>query len=228
MGRLVRTRAQWAAHIRATHKATIAACVEAILKLGRALAAAKKALPHGTFLKMIDNDLPFTASTAQRLMAIAADPKMSKAAHAQHLPAAWPTLYELTRLLEETFAQAVSVGAIHPRMTRKDASRIVRVQTKYTQRSIAPYYVTQPEEPLVIEPHYRAAPDEPEEIESEEPTLLEKVERLETLVAEVSADVKREGGIVRGSVAARRITALADQLLSLVERHEAATAAQLQ
>lgn len=99
----VRTRGQWAAHIRRTHKATIAACVGAVLKLGRTLLAAKKALPHGTFLKMIDDDLPVTASTAQRLMAIAADRKLKKAAHAQYLPTAWPTLYELTKLPEETF-----------------------------------------------------------------------------------------------------------------------------
>ena len=58
-----KTRAQWAAEIIAAHKQS----VESILKIGHTLIAAKKALAHGEFLKMIEHDLPFDASTAQRL-----------------------------------------------------------------------------------------------------------------------------------------------------------------
>lgn len=60
--------------------------VGAIFETGRLIAEAKAALPHGAFLAMIGANLPFTASTAQRLMKIAADERLSKAAHVQLLP----------------------------------------------------------------------------------------------------------------------------------------------
>ena len=89
------------------------------------LSAAKKALPHGEFLKMIDHDLPFTASTAQRLMKIAADPKISNPAHAQLLPPSWATLYTLTKVPVGAFEQAAASGVIRSTMTREDASKLV-------------------------------------------------------------------------------------------------------
>ena len=116
-----KTRAQWAAEIRAAHTKSVAA----ILKLGLTLTAAKKALPHGEWLAMIKNDLPFTASVAQRLMKIAADPKLANAARAQLLPPAWGTLYELSKLPSEIFAKAAATGAIHPKMTRDDVRRVL-------------------------------------------------------------------------------------------------------
>src|SRR5437763_1377640 len=118
MSKAVKTRAQWAAEINAAHKQSI----EGVMKIGRTLIAAKKALEHGAFQKMIAADLPFDASTAQRLMKIARDPRLRKAAHGQLLPASWRTLYELTKLPDATFAQAVSAGAINPQTTRAQAS----------------------------------------------------------------------------------------------------------
>lgn len=112
----------WVARISACWRAS----VEAILEVGRLLAAAKEALPHGTFGTMIAADLPFTASTAQRLMAIAADPKLSNAAHVQHLPPSWGTLYELTKLSEEQFVAAVEAGKIRPDMERREISHGAR------------------------------------------------------------------------------------------------------
>jgi len=52
------------------------------LKIGNTLIAAKKALPHGAFEKMVEDDLPFNPSTAQRLTNIARDPRIRKAAMA--------------------------------------------------------------------------------------------------------------------------------------------------
>ncbi len=108
----------WASRICAYWRAS----VEAILEVGRLLADAKKALPHGEFGKMIEGGLPFTSRTAQRLMAIAADPKISNAAHVSHLPPAWGTLYELTKLTEEQFAAAIDEGLIRPDMERGSIS----------------------------------------------------------------------------------------------------------
>jgi len=76
---VAKSRPEWAAEIHADYKKTIEQSIEGILKIGRTLIAAKKALPHGAFLEMIDHDLPFDSSTAQRLMKIARDPRIAKA-----------------------------------------------------------------------------------------------------------------------------------------------------
>jgi hypothetical protein len=99
--------------------------VEDILRMGSALIAAKAALAHGCFFEMIHNDLPFTASTAERLMKIAADSRLSNTAHVQLLPAAWGTLYEIAKLNDVAFEQALSSGAINPRMTRGNGVKLL-------------------------------------------------------------------------------------------------------
>jgi hypothetical protein len=60
--------------------------------------------PHGEFLAMVENDLPFGDRTARRLMAIARDPRISNRTHASILPPSWMTLYELTKLGREISA----------------------------------------------------------------------------------------------------------------------------
>jgi Protein of unknown function (DUF3102) len=77
-----KTRAQWANEIIAAHKASI----EGIFKMGRTLIAARRALNHGEFEKMIQRDLLFDASTAQRLMKIARHQRLRNAAGVQVLP----------------------------------------------------------------------------------------------------------------------------------------------
>jgi Protein of unknown function (DUF3102) len=107
----------WAARITACW----AASREAVFEVGRLLIAAKEALAHGEFGKMIEADLPFSASTAQRLMAIAGDPKLADPAHVQYLPPAWGTLYELTKYSPERFEADLKAGKIRPDMERKEA-----------------------------------------------------------------------------------------------------------
>lgn len=119
-------RDDWAARITACWRASL----DAILQVGRLLAEAKAALPHGEFGGMIESDLPFTASTAQRLMAIAADPKLSNPAHVQHLPPSWGTLYELTKLDDEQFEAKIADGTITPEMERKDIATEVKQQKR--------------------------------------------------------------------------------------------------
>ena len=78
-----------------------------MIRCGRALAAAKDEMPHGAFTAMVEKDLPFGTSTARRLMAIGADPRIAdmetKRAHGLVLPASWRTLYDLTTLDDATF-----------------------------------------------------------------------------------------------------------------------------
>jgi hypothetical protein len=110
----------WAIRITARWRAS----VEAIIEVGQLLIDAKGRLPHGAFGKMLENDLPFGASTAQRLMAVAADNRLSNPAHVQHLPASWGTLYELTKLSDGEFEEAIEQKIIRPDMERKEIELI--------------------------------------------------------------------------------------------------------
>jgi Protein of unknown function (DUF3102) len=116
-----KSRSEFADQIHANYKATI----DGILKMGSTLNTAKKALVHGQFQEMIEHDLPFTASTAERLMKIANDSRITNPAHVQLLPFAWGTLYELSKLPNAAFEQALSSGAINPRMTRGNAVKLL-------------------------------------------------------------------------------------------------------
>ncbi|MBO0733332.1 MAG: hypothetical protein J2P49_03260 [Methylocapsa sp.] len=61
---------------------------------------------------MIKEELPFTRQTVNKLMAIAESDNLRNDAHVRHLPAAWGTLYELTKLTDEQFDAAIQSGAI--------------------------------------------------------------------------------------------------------------------
>lgn len=112
----MRRQSQWAAQISAAWRST----VESIIECGGLLVAAKAALPHGEFQKMVEGNLPFGASTARRLMAIANDKRITKRAHGLYLPPSWRTLYELTRLPDVAFLQKIADGTINPEMERRD------------------------------------------------------------------------------------------------------------
>jgi hypothetical protein len=121
---IAKTDAQWADEINAAYGRVVGSYLE----LGHILIAAKAALDqHGRWERMVAAYLPFDISTAQRLMKIARDPRIAKAAHGQLLPDSWRTTYELTRLPDEAFARAEANGEIHRRMSRKDAITLVRL-----------------------------------------------------------------------------------------------------
>lgn len=109
----------WAARIRSAWQASLAG----IFECGRLLTEAKEALEHGEFETMIKSELPFKPSTAQRLMKISSDHRLSNPAHAQLLPPHWYTLYELTKLSDEELDVRLSDGTIHPDMQRCDVIR---------------------------------------------------------------------------------------------------------
>lgn len=112
----------WALRISACWQAS----VKAILEVGRLLSEAKQALPHGEFGSMCESALPFTARTAQMLMAIAADPRLTNPKHVSLLPPHWGTLYELTKLTDEQFDAGVKDGTIIPDLDRQAAVRAAR------------------------------------------------------------------------------------------------------
>lgn len=103
--------------------------LESIIRTGKILLEAKAALPHGKWLALIREALPFKERTAQRLMAIAANDRLTNAAHGPHLPPSWRTLHELTRLTDQQFECALAEGYIHPEMERSDAEFLRRQLT---------------------------------------------------------------------------------------------------
>ena len=99
--------------------------IESIVECGRLLIAAKDELKHGEFLKMIENKLPFKRSSAQALMKIAADGRITKYQHAGCLPAHWSTLVKLTQLPDAAFEARIADGTIHPGLERRPAVEMV-------------------------------------------------------------------------------------------------------
>jgi Protein of unknown function (DUF3102) len=113
----------WADRINAAWLTGTRSAFEAAFEAGRILNEAKGKVPHGDFTGMVENDLLFNARTAQRLMVIAKDQRISNPTHVSLLPLHWGTLYELSKLKDEQFEAALKDGTIHPDMERKDVPR---------------------------------------------------------------------------------------------------------
>ena len=121
----VTTRAQWAAQITAVLDQTIRRTVEGFIKMGGMLIEAKRQLEHGEFTTMIQRVLPFGERTAQMLMAIASDKRLTTEPRGSLLPPHWRTLYELTRLPDEALERAFAEGIINPDMERADVQKLL-------------------------------------------------------------------------------------------------------
>jgi hypothetical protein len=191
-----KSRSDWAEEINASYRKSI----EGILKMGLTLIAAKDALDHGQFLEMIEHDLPFEASTAERLMKIARDPRITNAAHAQFLPMAWGTLYELSKLPDAAFEQAVSSGDINPKMTRTEAVQLAAPSRNVTH-----------DEPV------KAGTDDVETLSPRhEPEIVAALAlpQLEKIVAKLVGGVQR-GEIVIDPTFEARVRGVADLLMAL-------------
>lgn len=127
-------------HTAEEYAARITACwrksAEAFIESGRWLIRAKQELDHGEFGKMIAQSLPFGASTAQRLMIVAADSWITNPAHVQHLPPHWGTLYEITKLKETERDALVRAGTIAPDMERKAISGAIKQQLRANRERV--------------------------------------------------------------------------------------------
>jgi hypothetical protein len=74
---------------------------------------------------MIERELPFNRQTAFKLMKVAEHPTLSDVSHGKHLPPAWTTLYELTKVPVGVLESAIKDGRVHPGMERKDTQAIL-------------------------------------------------------------------------------------------------------
>lgn len=135
---------------------------ESIFEAGRLLIAAKGALPHGEWAAMCERDLLFQPRTAQRIMAVAADPRLLNTTHASHLPQSWTTLYELTRLDDEQFRAGIEKGIIRPDMERKDITTVAkRERRERRERELGEMIHALPQQKfgiVVADPEWRFEP----------------------------------------------------------------------
>jgi len=112
--------------------------VESIIQVGDFISDAKDDLPHGAFEAMIASALPFGASAARRFMVIAGDPRIR--AHVHALPAAWGSLYELTKLDDAQFESKIADGSITPDTERaailaiRKEARLAPLKAAYAER----------------------------------------------------------------------------------------------
>jgi hypothetical protein len=102
--------------------------LEAIIGTGKLLLEAKDALPHSKWSPFVKDYLRFKLRTAERLMAIAQDCKITDPTHAPYLPPHWTTLYVLSQLSDTSFQRGLSSKAIRPDMERADAEDLLRLE----------------------------------------------------------------------------------------------------
>src|SRR5262245_19788941 len=127
------TEAEWVEII----TADLGRAVESIIAAGTHLRQAKHQLPHGSFGPMCER-LGLSDRTAQRLMAIAEDERLTKPTHVSLLPPSWGTLYLLTRLDDPTFNRLIEDGTIRPDMERKDIEQFKRNRSANPNRQMPP------------------------------------------------------------------------------------------
>jgi N6-adenosine-specific RNA methylase IME4 len=121
-----RRRGYWAQQVNEAWRSA----VDSIFETGRRLIAAKSELAHGEFETMVEDELAFDATTAQRLMAIARDRRLANPAHGQLLPPSWRTLYEITKLSDANFQRLISNGTIRPDVERQEIVSVVKAERR--------------------------------------------------------------------------------------------------
>ena len=119
----------WAGRINTAWNKTLAGILETAQLLIDAKESPDK-LAHGEFLAMINSDLRFGRSTANKLMTIGRDPRMTNADFTPHLPPSWGTLHELTKLSDEQFEGGVESGLINPNMDRMDVKHFLKAEIR--------------------------------------------------------------------------------------------------
>ena len=137
----------------------------AYIDLGHLLIECKATVPHGDWAGLLDK-LDFDKRTAQKLMEIARDPRLSNASHATLLPKHWTTLYELSKLPDAEFEKALNEGAITKNTQRSEVKRLRSPKAKFTD---AEYHEVKESSPTgravsavgVSDPHGVASDAEP-------------------------------------------------------------------
>jgi hypothetical protein len=94
--------------------------IEGIIETGRELIEQKRDTDHGEWIKIFEDNKPFSRETAHKLIAIAEHPVLSNVAHVQHLPQPWSTLYELSQMPEQLLLRLIQESKVHPELKRSE------------------------------------------------------------------------------------------------------------
>lgn len=117
--------------------------VEGVLEVGRLLVQAKEKCEHGEFLRLfkghenaVSHPVPFSERTAERLIAVASHAVISNPTHVSDLPQSWGTLYELTKLDDETLIAGIKAGDITPETTRSQVAAMLADPIEKPEREL--------------------------------------------------------------------------------------------
>lgn len=98
--------------------------VDLIIQTGNYLLQLKIKTPHGEFETIVAERCTFTLNTAEILMKIATDKRITNTKYAQLLPPSWRTLHEISKLDNDTFNYGVENSLINNEMIRDDVGRV--------------------------------------------------------------------------------------------------------
>lgn len=102
----------------------LAKTVEGIIEIGRILTEAQANLSPKLWLDLITDELPFSRRTAEKLIKIAADTRITDARYREALPPHWTSLHELTFLDDSAFEAGVAQRLIRPDTERKEIAAL--------------------------------------------------------------------------------------------------------
>jgi len=128
---------------------------------------AQPEIEHGEWLPFLEA-VGISEAKAERLMAIARHPVLSKSTQCRILPPHWSTLYVLSRVEPERLERLIKDGTVNPEMERSDAETLVRpkyvtVETYDLPRKVTSVqYVRDPDLPA-LSLSARPSQSEPEE-----------------------------------------------------------------
>jgi hypothetical protein len=112
---------EWIEEVKAAWRKSI----EGIVETGRLLLLGHASMPPVEFDALVPREFGFSASMARKLMVIAKDERIANCAIWHKLPRAWTTVYDLTKLDDETFDGMLREGSINPSMTKLVADSAV-------------------------------------------------------------------------------------------------------
>lgn len=113
---------QWADYINAPEANPVLAIIERGKRLGELRATCDQRGDRSNTFQRVLKKVNISDSQARRLITIST--RFESVHTVNALPASWGTLYELTRLTETEFNNAIQSGAIHPEMTRAEAEAL--------------------------------------------------------------------------------------------------------
>ena len=116
--------------------------VDGILSVASLLNEAEQTLNPAEQIDLYD-ELPFSKSTADKLISIGDDKRLNNPTYRKYLPPHWTTLYEMTLLDDKTFKEGIADGLINPAVERRHILELTghvlttpQIAVKRTQQTI--------------------------------------------------------------------------------------------